>query len=288
MVEAHGGPSQIATRIEGGNRRMVLAWLAGKKLPVPTRALRVNALARAKGLRAPFRVIEETPPPPSPGERLHRERTLRPNRELGMLVQSVGDIFLFASAIGVRVTTAYRWLSRSFQPRPHHAAKANALARARSLPEPFHIEDKTRYQGRGRMGAVIRAYGGVSRFAKAAGASETTVRVWARSTKAANPLPGMRAKVNGLAKKAHLPEPFVRARRVRFQGRGPLANLVRACGGVQGFAREAEVGETSVYRWLRGTPPWKSVALEVNALARARGLSEPFDVKKCPERGTFP
>lgn len=286
VVAAYGGAAGLAARIDLRDQRMVLAWLKGKKLPIPKRAERVNALARAKGLRAPFRVIEETLPPPRPGDRAHRDRTFRPNQELGALIREVGDIFLFAEAIGVTVATAYRWLSRSFQPLPHLAAKANELARARKLTEPFHIEDETRFRGRGKMGAVIRAYGGVGRFARAAGASETTVRVWARSGRAANPLPGMRAKVNGLAKQAHLPEPFARERRMQFRGRGPLAALIRACGGVQGLAREAGVGETSVYRWLRGTPPWRSVAADVNALARARGVAEPFDVSKCPVRGT--
>jgi DNA-binding phage protein len=167
------------------------------------------------------------------------------------------------------------------EPLPHLATRVNELARAKELPEPFPMRDRRAYKGRGKLGALIRAYGGVTQFAKASGSSETRIRAWTRERNP-NPLLEVRERVNALARAARVAEPFSRTPTVRFRGRGPLAELVRACGGVAGLAREASVGETSVYRWIRGTPPWRSVARDVNQLARARGLPQPFDIAKCP------
>jgi hypothetical protein len=259
---------------------MVLAWLRGKKLPTAKRADRTNELATARDLPEPFEVVDETLPPTQPGDRLHRERTFR-NRELGIVVRAYKDAFLFARAVGVTVATVYRWAARLHEPRAHLSSRVNELARAKELAEPFPMRERSTFKGRGRLGAVIRAYGGVTRFAKASGASETRIRAWARERKP-NPLLEIRERVNALARAAKVAEPFSRTRTVRFRGRGPLADLIRACGGVAGLARAASVGETSVYRWIRGTPPWRSVAREVNELARNRELAEPFDIAKCP------
>jgi hypothetical protein len=259
---------------------MVVAWLSGKKFPMAKRAERVNELARAKALPMPFAVVAVIVPPTLPGDRLHRPRTFK-NRELGAVVQAYGDVFLFARAARVTVATVYRWAGRLHYPQAHLAARVNELARARKLAEPFDVRCSTSFRGRGKLATVLRAYGGVAPFARIAGASETALRVWIRDPKV-RPLPAVRARVNALARDAHVAEPFTGERAVRFRGRGPLADLVRAFGGAAGLAHAAEVSATSVYRWVRGTPPWRSIAADVNKLARAHGLAEPFNVAKCP------
>ncbi len=280
IVEAYGDAQSLAALIPGGSRRMVIAWLTGKKLPMAKRAERVNALARAKALPIPFTVVALVVPPTLPGDRLHRPRTFK-NRELGAVVRAYGDVFLFARAARVVVATVYRWAARLHYPQAHLAARVNELARAKKLADPYAMRETTSFRGRGKLANVVRAYGGVARFSAIAGTSPTSLRVWLRD-KDVRPLAEVRARVNALAKDAELSEPFPGARAPRFRGRGPLADLVRAYGGAAGLARAAQVGETSVYRWARGTAPWRSVAADVNTLARAKGLAEPFIVAKCP------
>jgi hypothetical protein len=218
--------------------------------------------------------------PSLPRDRQHRARTFK-NRELGAVVRAVGDVFAFARAARVSVQTVYRWAGHIVHPRAHLAARVNELARARLLPEPYILRDATRFRGRGKLADVVRAYGGLAPFARRAGASQTAVRAWMRDRKV-RPLPPVRERVNALAREAQLAEPFPGERAVRFRGRGALAGLVRAYGGVAGLARAARVGETSVYRWAHGRPPWRSVAADVNALARARDVTEPFNLASCP------
>jgi hypothetical protein len=230
--------------------------------------------------------------------RRHRPSTFGRHRKLGVLIRAFGDIFRFADAAAVSAMTAYRWAARSSKPKARHAAHVNALARARDCSEPFVIGDRCRFRERGKAGKIIRAlirdHGGLAAFARAAGASENTVRAWARDPDA-NPLAHHRECVNALARQVGFAEPFSQARVVhlslsrskgRVRSRGPLAALVRACGGVAGLAREARVGDASVYRWINDGPaPWRDVALRVNRLARTRGLVPPFDAAVCPKRG---
>jgi hypothetical protein len=221
---------------------------------------------------------------PTKISRRHRRTTFHKNRKLQVLIHSFGDVFLFAAAAGVIAETAYRW-ARGIQPQPKHASRVNALARARRLPEPFEVLDQCRFQARGRTGAIVRALirssGGIMAFARAVGTSDVTVRTWARK-RDVYPTVARRQRVNDLAREAGLDEPFPEERPVRFAGDGPLADLVRALGGVADLAREAGVGDSSVYRWLKhGTLPFRHVALRVNQLARERRLTVPFDPDEC-------
>ncbi len=204
VANAYGGPRGLAARVPNGNPRMVSFWLADEKRPTPPRAECVNALARAKALPKPFTIVEILPKPRHPGDRAHRTRTFR-NRDLGRVVRAFGDIFLFAEAAAISVQTVYRWASLSHEPRPHLAARVNALARAKGLRAPFVVRG-TRFRGRGPVSELVRAYEGVVAFSVAARVSQTSVRTWARG--GAIPWPPVVARVNAMARKVNLAEPF--------------------------------------------------------------------------------
>jgi hypothetical protein len=243
-----------------------------------------NAVAAPARRAAPRGGGAVTRTQPSKTLRRHERETFRKNRKLQALIRSFGDVFLFATAADVVPETVYRW-ALGAPPQPKQVSRVNALARARSLPEPFQILDQCRFRERGKAGAIVRALirsnGGIMAFARAVGTSDVTVRTWA-CKRDVYPTKPRRDRINALAREAGLDEPFPEGRPVRFPGRGPLPDLVRAYGGVANLARAAGAGETSVSRWINeGKLPFRHVALRVNQLARERGLAAPFDADAC-------
>jgi hypothetical protein len=224
----------------------VYRWASREVEPKPKLAARVNALARAKGLREPF-----VPTQPA----ILRE-----------LARAHGGMRALARRVGAHFNSVRRW-TRGAQPLADAAMRLNALARAQKLPEVFVERIKVQLSGR------LRALGvacGADVIATAARASLHAVQTWDRGT--ARPTLRMAVRVNELARAHALPDPFP----PKNYPSGPFADLVLVYGSVAAFAAEIPASRESIYRWSRDELPRTRVILRINAMARESGVPEPF------------
>jgi hypothetical protein len=160
--------------------------------------------------------------------------------------------------------------------------RVNHLARTRGIREPFVVH-APRFRGRGPVAALVRALGGLAAFTTAADVSPSAVRSWIRN--GVVPAPAVADRVKALARAEGTADPFPSTRRGLPRHRGPLADTVRALGGVAAFASSIQVSETSVYRWLnKRCFPWRHVAKRANALAGKMRRARPFALRACPRR----
>ena len=228
----------------------VYRWASGRVWPRPQQAGRVNALARAKGLREPFGATDVT-----------QFVTLK------ALVRACGGPHALAAKVPTHFTSVHRW-ARGVEPREDTIARLNALAREHGFAGVFVGRPTITLMG--RLCELGTAYGAEA-IAATAGVSMKVVRAWDRGTKK----PSLRKAtiVNEMARARRLREPFPRG----DYSIGPFAELVRVYGGVAAFAAAIPAGRESLYRWSREeTQPRKWFVARMNGMAREHGVPEPF------------